>query len=638
MTLVQELRRRRFLGRSQTVYGTVPSKPDIVYFFTMPLWLQAIAAVGICWVAYYVTALIGFAVREAFDIAVVLGLLLTIPAFRHAMMSLVRGEPFPGRAMVEDSHPAAVFAMGSLPVAATLFAPISDAPVVLAAAAVAGGFAIKPLALMADGRRLPKNLFTLPVAVEAEPIDVSHPGPPMWWVGEATGKLCELSSKTGIVHGAQVTLDLRDATKGISVLGGSGSGKTLRLISPLVLQSADLGCGGLIVDIKGDYKDTVMRIARITGRTIRTIGIDAEGINLIAGLSPDTASAFLEACFVKQGQAGGDNAVWTHLAVERSQKALSILAHVPGEYTLRSLYRFFFDPEFREACIAKAKVLVAFPDACADPIAAEQLVNALDYQQNVVANTEHRQQSSINLTLETVLSKFIDPILSRAFAASDGADLSTILDGDLFLVHVPEETYASASRTIYLMIKQRFQTLCRTRTKMAPGFRRDNPIVFIADEFHKIVSSGDAEFHDTCRSLNVVSIIASQSIEAYESAIGDEVRTRALLANFAQTFAFRSTQATMNYVGGLCGEVDFWKLSENAGLNTHPTWFGLSSSTNGKSVGRSLSEEQRSLITANLFRSLPPEQFVAVLSIGGFAMDDVLSAPLFTYEALGALS
>jgi hypothetical protein len=63
----------------------------------MPLWLKVIAAVGISWLAYYVIVAIGFVVREAFDIAVMLWLLLTIPAFRQAIVAGAwRAIPRPG--------------------------------------------------------------------------------------------------------------------------------------------------------------------------------------------------------------------------------------------------------------------------------------------------------------------------------------------------------------------------------------------------------------------------------------------------------------------------------------------------------------------------------------------------------------
>jgi len=84
----------------------------------------------------------------------------------------------------------------------------------------------------------------------------------------------------------------------------------------------------------------------------------------------------------------------------------------------------------------------------------------------------------------------------------------------------------------------------------------------------QICSAGDAQFFDTSRALGVIGIVASQSIEAYIAAIGNEHAASALLGNFTNVVAFRSTERTMEYVAGKLGDVDVWKESYTAAAPT----------------------------------------------------------------------
>jgi type IV secretory pathway TraG/TraD family ATPase VirD4 len=159
--------------------------------------------------------------------------------------------------------------------------------------------------------------------------------------------------------------------------------------------------------------------------------------------------------------------------------------------------------------------------------------------------------------------------------------------------------------------------------------RKTRPVLFFCDEYQQLCSPGDAHFFDTSRALSVVGIVASQSIEAYINALGDEHAAGALLANFANVIAFRSTERTMRYVAGKLGEVEVWREGYNAG-KTDVGWF--SATTN---EGRSAALQRQTLLDPQLFRMLPPDRAVALLTVRGTAFDDVVMVPQITGDDLG---
>jgi len=151
------------------------------------------------------------------------------------------------------------------------------------------------------------------------------------------------------------------------------------------------------------------------------------GLNLLDGLTPNTAAGFLEAAFKLLGQGEGDSAFWLSLAVARSQAALAVLFHVPGAYSLKGLYEYVFDERFRKAAIATAgdtllELQVLASDGNRDAsLDARRLKNAIDYEATIAAQYSEKERSGVNRTIETALARFADPELEDAFCGRLGA-------------------------------------------------------------------------------------------------------------------------------------------------------------------------------------------------------------------------
>jgi len=636
--LVRALRYRRHLGRTTLARGTRPKAPNISYGSGFGLVGCLVVIVAF---AVGITALFAVlaAIRLAIDLGIAVGVLFMLRSFRDWMLPVFRGQPFDSRPLATSS-PAAAFAMGAVPTGALAYAA-SPHPAAIAIAAVAGGIAFRPLANALDGKRLPDASSLLPARKpRSQPVDVGpdvdSPGSFGLWIGEATGAFSDMGHRAGLRAGSNVTLNLRDATKNLAIFGETGTGKTTRVVNHLLVQALDFDAGAFIFDIRGDFHETAIRAAQLTGKTVQRIGVGQLGVNLLEGLTPNTAAGFLEAAFKLLGQGEGDSAFWLSLAVARCQNALGILNHVPGEYSLRSLYRYVFDDRFRATAIDTAnEALLDLQVHAADgdrdaSLEMRRLTGALDYELNIAPGYSEKERSGLNRTIETALARFTDPELEDAFCTADHAQahIEDLLDGAVFVVNVPRERFKAASRVVYLFLKERFFQALNARAQMPPGPRKDRPVLFFCDEYQQICSAGDATFFDTSRALNVVGIVAAQSMEAYINATGDEHAASALLANFTNVIAFRSTERTMNYLAGKLGDVDVWKQSASSGQ----TSAGLFNVTNNE--GRSLSEERRRLLDPQIFRALRPDHAVALLTVDGAAFDDLIRVPQITSDDL----
>jgi len=632
--LVRGLRYRRWLGRQQLVRGVTPSRPRIKYGLA-PGCLGVVLVI----VAIYVVMLVALAVQMALYVVLAFGALLVVKPFSRFALPALRGGVFNANAFAETPA-AGMFVLGAVPTTALVY-PLSHGLATLAGAAVVGGLGFRPLVRVLDGKPLP----TLPLRKDLDPTpsvgpDLSEPGDFGLWVGEATGTLAALGHTAGLQRGSNVTLNLRDAAKNIAIFGETGTGKTTRVINHLLVQALDFDCGGLIFDVRGDFHTTAAHAAQLTGKTIQRIGVGQLGLTLLDGLTPNTAAGFLEAAFKLLGQGEGDSAFWLSLAVARSQAALAVLFHVPGAYSLKELYNYVFDERVRKAAIATASdALLELQVRAADgdrdaSLDARRLKSAIEYEATIAAQYTEKERSGVNRTIETALARFADPELEDAFCTDTGdqANLADVLNGSVFVVNVPRERFKAAASVVYLFLKERFFQAVNARAQLPAGPRKSRPILFLCDEYQQICSAGDAQFFDTSRALGVVGIVAAQSIEAYIAAIGNEHAATALLGNFTNVVAFRSTERTMDYVAGKLGEVDVWKESYDTGRSDQPTIFFPKAASVSK--GHSASQQRQRLLTAQTFRALAPDQAVALLTVDGAAFDDVLSVPQLTDDDL----
>lgn len=153
------------------------------------------------------------------------------------------------------------------------------------------------------------------------------------WVGRSTGYLSQLWHRTGVAADQNISLGIEDAAQNILVLGGIGSGKTTRLMQPLLTQLLEQECGGLLFDVKGDVKKAVLALAEHCNVDVAIIGPgeDTWAINVLRDISPEMAASFFKSIFLLSGGTRTEG-FWIDTAVELCRNTLGILSFIDGYY------------------------------------------------------------------------------------------------------------------------------------------------------------------------------------------------------------------------------------------------------------------------------------------------------------------
>lgn len=451
------------------------------------------------------------------------------------------------------------------------------------------------------------------------------------WLGQSTGKLAALSHGSGIAPHTNITLPLTDAAQNILVLGAIGAGKTTRAIHPFLIQLLDQHCGGLIFDIKGDFKQAVGYFCHLTERPVTVIGPHHSRMNLLAGLTPEIAASFLKSTFMLNG-GGRQDAFWVDTATELCRNSLGVLFFLPEHYSLHGLHCYLFDDEFKQQ---RDDELNSIRFALDEP--RIRLLNTyLNYRERIFDNFDEKVRASVNATVAQVLAPFSHPDLVDAFcyADNDSLRMESVLEGTIYVVDMPLSVWGLGGKVAYNFIKLRFFNVMQQRATRTE-WNQEQPVFFMCDEYQEIVSCSkdglsDLNFWDKSRSSKTIGIISGQSVSSFYAAIGDRDLAHALLQNFRQKLCFKTEdQMTIDLFNRLLGRVEVAKLkqSRTEGSSSHPDKWGYSHSS---SETVSIDYTEKPVLDAQVLRGLGENQAVALLSIQGKSRDDILNMqPIF---------
>lgn len=452
------------------------------------------------------------------------------------------------------------------------------------------------------------------------------------YIGTSTGIFGKLSHGAAIRKGQNVVLGLQDAAQNILVLGGIGSGKTTRAVQPLLVQLLDQDSGGLIFDIKGDFKHAAELIANAAGRPLTVIGPEKTKMNLISGLTPEVAASFLKSALLLNSRGSGDP-FWIDTAAELCKNSLGVLSFFPKRYSLSELHEYLFDPAIRSGVNEEAQEKMA---TLADR-ERRLLKTYLSYYEIIFSDFDDRVKKGVNASVSQILSPFNHPDLVDAFCTDDAEapTMEKVLDGTVYLVDMPLAKWGLGGKVAYNFIKLRFFNVMQRRNTES-SWNHERPVFFMCDEFQEIVSANrdglsDLNFWDKSRSSKCIGIISAQAVSSFYAAIGQRDIADALLQNFRQKLCFKTEDShTIEMLNHLLGRVEVERQShqKSEGSSSGGLFNPHFSSSSNESVSRSVIEKQ--VINPQLFRTLGQNQAVTLLSFGGVSADDVIEcAPVF---------
>ena len=422
---------------------------------------------------------------------------------------------------------------------------------------------------------------------------------------------------------------IRDAVRGVQIFGGIGSGKSSgsgKTIAKIYLKN---GFGGLVLCAKPDEKDNWIQYARETGREddliIFSKGSEYEFNPLHYEMTREGEGAgevfnlsylFMEIYKMGNrfsgggGTGGGDGERFWEAALQRcinrvielirlSGEELSIknmqkiLSSVPTEEQVEAM------PEMKEEDLgnwAKISYCVDCMEKAGGNAIDEETKDLYEYLYdfffNQFARMGERVRSTIVESFLGLAEPFSHGILKKHFSKGTNLNPELTHEGKIIILDFPVKEFLASG----VYAQGIFKLLWQQATERRKINKFSLPVFLWADESQLFISDYDQIFQTTARSSKACTVLISQNISNYYSAIGGRnprPKVDSLLGNLGtKIFHANNDSVTNEWAANTIGKA-FINIS-------------------GISVGK----EQSSSLNQHLHYLIEPREFT-VLASGG---------------------
>jgi hypothetical protein len=352
--------------------------------------------------------------------------------------------------------------------------------------------------------------------------------------------------------------------------GKTGGGKTFNLFTPIIQWWARHGHGGvLVLDGKGAAGDDLIGdfIAR-HGLKHRALLIKPGiQLGLMEGLTPND---FIDAIFdiggarnEEQSQNDSEKFFITQartfgLSVARVLWAL--VEHGRGDparkffLTIDSVDRL---KVFLKADTTGSQALLKSVESFEAYASDVLLRDAVRYIKHDFWTQPTDQAGGIVSTFDNTIKDLLAHPELRAWASMEtGVDCTIPTTGGFVAVSLPEVKYGQAGKLVQSLIKQRLFIKIRRRGDYNWRAAGETPVLFAVDESQEMISKADRDFLPQSRGLGGYAAYFTQSVDAYESRMGD-ASTRSFLDSFRSSAAFESSPKTYEFFAAAMGQGRF---------------------------------------------------------------------------------
>jgi hypothetical protein len=341
-----------------------------------------------------------------------------------------------------------------------------------------------------------------------------------------------------------------DFCRGWLITGDTGSGKTRSGITPLLFQifRNEPTWGGLCIDDKGIYWETLSQMARHFGREDDLILLQVRPedaalhwqpkhtYNLTADRSipyNTFAKAVVDTAW-SLGQAG-DKGFFKNQAQIHIAAALETLREIGADLTLENAYHLLLDQGDLD-------------EALTDLGSGHQISRRRELSEhftNRFLSQPPEQIGGVKETIANYLQAFITPDIAQVFCpAANTFDFADIDRGKIICVAMPQK-FQVERRYVNTFLKMLFYTHALRRfDKPAEERRGDNLLILWAVEAQRFVTSSDSGMSDyncidVIREAQATLVAAAQSSSSFIPPLGRE-KARVFTLNLRNRIIFKA--------------------------------------------------------------------------------------------------
>jgi len=357
----------------------------------------------------------------------------------------------------------------------------------------------------------------------------------------------------------QDSLTFGNAVEGMSTMGNPGSGKSTGTGANLLMALMAAGCGGLVCCVKLDERKAIEHYAALTGRSKSLVIVSPDErwrCNLLGyllhrpGIKGSRTEPIVNLLMViveiaERGERNGgkNDRFWDRALRQVIRNAVEIFIAAGEPLSVAALHRFITsspssvaeakDEGWRSESYCFQVIERAYERRDAMPPRQQQDMElAVVFWLKEFPQYPEETRGSILATWGTAAEPLMRGQLADLFGSDTNFVPEVSFSGAIIVLDLPTRIYGKAGLVLQGAFKYVWQLAAESR-RIEP----DSPVAFLfADEFHELFTEHDAAFFATARSSRIASIVISQNLANYYSALGGEQgrhQAEAMLGNLS---------------------------------------------------------------------------------------------------------
>lgn len=334
--------------------------------------------------------------------------------------------------------------------------------------------------------------------------------------------------------GKDIILTEKGMFQNIAITGSIGSGKTSSAISWILAGLLQKKIGGLVIDMKGSYLETVEKMASYYHRKVIAITLENKipyNPLLLENMSAMEVAHMLKQVLLLLSDENTSDSFWLDKVESYLRDFIILILAYQSYLTFSEIHQLITNESYLRLKMESVRLKAlenVFPDET-----LYEIQSALQNIKQEYFTLDERTIGIIKAEITRITSVFIsDYQIYQQFCQK--SEPIHFLQGDIVVVSIPMGKYRLLSKVISTYMKLDFQ---RQVLSQKPPY---HTTFFIGDEYMEMVNIEDASFFSVSREYCCINVIAMQSYTSLKNALKKESACQVILQNFVNKIWFRN--------------------------------------------------------------------------------------------------
>lgn len=369
--------------------------------------------------------------------------------------------------------------------------------------------------------------------------------------------------------GDKVSIDKVGAFQNILITGSIGSGKTSSAITNILDGLIKANIPGLIIDVKGNYINTVKKVLKKYGCEDKLVEISLDSSYNYNPLSQDISAIemadILKKVLMLMSKGNASDPFWLDKVEEYIRDFIIISKAVKGYVTFYEIHNMVIDSEYLDSNIKTLKKYIL-----ENRYTDEQLFSissALQTITNEYSKLDERTLNIIKSEITRITSVFVTDYNVYEKFSSNSQPLD-FLSNKIVILSIDFGSNKKIAKILSTYLKLDFQR------QVVSNFSGKD-VFFICDEYQEFANEEDSHFFSISREYKCINVISMQSYNSLINTLGDEKASNVIIQNLVNKIFFRNDDSfTINEVIKLLGRevkenksISFSEGGDNARFN-----------------------------------------------------------------------